>query len=104
MKHIKNYGVVKKGIIAYFERETEAAKKTLKALEGTLGNPKCFDKDNNCYRLKSNIRWLEKGHAVSQEDVDRARQYLEKSLPNKIGMWTRRLEDADKSGKMVEIN
>ena len=104
MRHIKNYGAVKKGLVAYFERETESAKKTLEAMEGTFGNPKCFDKEKNCYRLKRNIRWMDRGHAVSQEDVDRAREYLDKSLPNKIGMWKRRLEDADKAGKIVEIN
>jgi len=104
MRHIKNYGAVKKGLVAYFDRETEAAKKTLEAMEGTFGNPKCFDKEHNCYRLKSSVRWMAKGHVVLQEDVDKARQYLEKSLPNEIGMWKRRLEDADKAGKLVEIN
>lgn len=104
MKRIKNFNTVKKNLYAYFDREKEAAKKTLEAMEGTFGNPKCFDKENNCYRLKSNVRWMEKGHIVLQKDVDRARQYLEKSLPNEIAMWTRRLEDADKAGKLVEIN
>lgn len=104
MRHIKNYGAVKKGLVAYFERKTEEAKNTLEAMEGTFGNPKCFDKEHNCYRIKSNVRWIEKGRAVSQEDVDRARKHLEKSLPNEIGMWTRSLEDADKAGKLVEIN
>ena len=104
MKHIKNFCAVKKALVAHFDRETEAAKKTLAAMEGTFGNPKCFDKEHNCYRLESNVRWMEKGHVVLQEDVDRARKYLEKSLPKEIGMWTRRLEDADKAGKLVEIN
>lgn len=104
MRHIRNYNAVKKAMVAYFDRETEAAKKTLEAMEGTFGNPNCFDKENNCYRLKSSVRWMAKGHIVLQEDVDRARQYLEQSLPNEIGMWKRRLEDADKAGKMVEIN
>ena len=104
MRHIKNYGAVKKGLVAHFDRETEAAKKTLEAMEGTFGNPKCFDNENNCYRLKSRVRWMEKGHVVLREDVDKARKYLEKSIPNEIGMWMRRLEDADKAGKLVEIN
>ena len=103
MKHIKNYGAVKNGLVAYFDRETEAAKKTLEALEGTFGNQKCLDKEHNCYRLKSDVRWMAKGHVVLQEDVDKARQYLEKSLPKVIGMWTRRLEDADKAGKLIEL-
>lgn len=103
MRHIKNYGAVKKRLVAYFDRETEAAKKMLEAMEGTFGNPKCFDKEHNCYRLKKNVRWLGKGHVVLQGDVDRARQYLEKTIPKEIEMWTRRLEDADKAGKLVEI-
>ena len=104
MRHIKNYGAVKKGLVAYFDREMEAAKKTLEAMEETFGNPKCFDKENNCYRLKRNIRWMDRGHAVSQEDVDKAWKYLYKLLPNELGIWMRRLEDADKAGKIVEIN
>lgn len=104
MRHIKNYGAVKKGLVAHFDRETEAAKKTLEAMEGTFGNPKCFDNENNCYRLKSSVRWKDKGHIVLQEDIDMARKYLDESLPNEIEMWKRRLEDADKAGKLVEIN
>ena len=104
MKHIKNFGAVKKAIIAYFERETEAAKKTLEAMEGTFGNPKCFDKERNCYRLKNDVRWMAKGTVILQEDIEKARNNLEKTIPSERDMWMRRLEEADKAGKMVEIN
>lgn len=104
MRHIKNYGAVKKGIVAYFDRETEAAKKTLEAMEGTFGNPKCFDKEHNCYRLKRDVRWMTKGTVILQEDVDKARKNMEKMIPSEREMWMRRLEEADKAGKLVEIN
>lgn len=104
MRHIKNYGAVKKALVAHFDREAALARSTLEALEDTLGNPKCFDNGNGCYRLKKAVRWMSQGYVVLQEDVDRARKHLEESLPRAVDVWTRRLEDADTAKKLVELN
>ena len=104
MKHIKNYGIVKKAMKAYFDKEFERAKKDVEVTEGSFGNPKCFDKECNCYRLYANARWCAKGHVVTEEDVEKSRHYLEVSLPKEKAYWEKRLDAADKAGKMREID
>ena len=71
MRHIKNYGIVKKAMKAYFDRELEQAKRAFEALNGTYGNPKCFDKDHNCYRLSKDAAYHSKGYVVTAEDVEK---------------------------------
>lgn len=104
MKHIKNYGIVKKAMKAYFDKEFERAKRDVEVTEGSFGNPKCFDKECNCYRLYANARWCAKGHVVTEEDIEKSRHYLEVSLPKEKAYWEKRLEAADNAGKTIEIN
>jgi len=104
MRHIKNYGIVKKAMKAYFDRELEQAKRAFEALNGTYGNPKCFDKEHNCYRLSNDAAYHSKGYVVTAEDVENARNRIEKSIPADMEWWAKRLDSADKAGKMREIN
>lgn len=104
MRHIKNYGIVKKAMKAYFDRELEQAKRAFEALNGTYGNPKCFDKEHNCYRLSKDAAYHSKGYVVTAEDVEKARNRIEKSIPAYMEWWAKRLDAADKAGKLVEIN
>lgn len=87
-KHIKNYSVVKKAMREYFDREEKAAKKRLKDAENAL--KEC---DGTEYEI-----------AECKRLVCDCREHLEKSLPKYKARWEARLEAADKSGKLLEIN
>ena len=47
---------------------------------------------------------MPKGAVITQEDVEKARNYLKKTVPKECEMWAMRLGEADKAPKMIELN
>ena len=106
MKHIKNYAVVKKKLKEYFDLQYRKAKHDCEVFDRCFGNPKCLDKESGreLYRIDEAVSWMAAGHQIDAARVKESHKYLEKELPEWERQWTKRLEAADKAGKLIEIN
>lgn len=104
MGHVKNYMIAKKAMAEYFKKEKGRAESNLKLYEACFGNPDCWDEEFECYRLMEAGRDMSQCGVVTEGDVKRARNFLEKDIPKRLSLWGARLEAADRAGKLIEIN
>lgn len=105
MKHIKNYAAVKKKMKEYFALQYSKAKHDCKVCDRCFGDPKCLDKESGreLYRIDEAISWAATGYHIDADYVKRCHERLEETLPKEETYWTKRLEAADKAGKLIEI-
>lgn len=106
MKHIKNYAAIKKKLKEYFAMQYRKAKRDCEVCDRCFGNPKYLDKESGreLYRTDEATTWFAAGHQIGADYVKRCHEHLEKDLPKEKEHWTKRLEAADKAGKLIEIN
>lgn len=104
MKHIKNYRQAKAIMEEYFLKERQRASADLARYENCYGNKTCWDDECKCYRIKRPGHKLAEGSVVTENDVKRARSYLEGIIPKMVKHWEARLEAADRAGKLIELN
>lgn len=104
MRHIKNYKQARIIMDEHFRKECQRIGADLALYESCFGNPKCWDETCKCYRIKRPRQSLSEGGIVTEADVKRLREHLEKWIPKQMSLWGVKLEAADKAGKLIEIN
>lgn len=104
MRHIKNYKQAKSIMDEHFRNECQRIGADLALYESCFGNPKCWDETCKCYRIKRPRQSLSEGGIVTEADVKRLRDHLEKWIPKQMSLWGAKLEAADRAGKLIEIN
>ena len=104
MRHIKNYKQARSIMGEHFRKECQRIGADLALYESCFGNPKCWDETCKCYRIKRPRQSLSEGGIVTEADVKRLRDHLEKWIPKQMSLWGAKLEAADRAGKLIEIN
>ncbi|MBQ3342521.1 MAG: hypothetical protein IJG84_11535 [Kiritimatiellae bacterium] len=104
MRHIKNYKQARSIMVEHFRKECQRIGADLALYESCFGNPKCWDETCKRYRIKRPRQSLSEGGIVTEADVKRLRDHLEKWIPKQMSLWGAKLEAADRAGKLIELN
>lgn len=103
-RHMKNYSVAKKKMEEYFAKMIRHETEELELYRSCFGNPKCWDDECQLYRIKRKGMKLKEGSVVAEDDIERRDHLLNVFLPKNMEYWRKRLDSADRAGKLLEIN
>ena len=103
-RHIKNFQIVKKAMEEYFAKQLQRETEELELYKSCFGNPKCWDEECQRYRVKRKGEKLKNGAVITEDDIKRREELVNKWIPKDIRYWAQRLDAADTAGKMIEIN